>query len=45
MKCECGGEIVYLADGTPCCSRSLARFEAIYGYRPRTADEANGVQR
>ena len=30
----CNGTVVYLADGTECCSCTIARFEALYGYLP-----------
>ena len=33
-RCVCGkGYQVELTNGTPCCSCTLDRFEAIHGYR------------
>lgn len=32
-RCECGkGDVVFLKDGTKCCTYTLAKFEAVYGY-------------
>lgn len=37
MICECGGKLVKLKSGQVVCSKTLARFLALYGYKPEVA--------
>ena len=36
LKCECGkGYVVFLSDGTKCCTNTIKRYKSVYGELPK----------